>query len=44
MERMETGHPDLNYVSAAAMTAYGKLQFQEMSAEERAAVESALLK
>jgi hypothetical protein len=28
----------------AAMTAYGKLQFQEMSADERRAVESALLK
>ncbi len=28
----------------AAMTAYGKLQFQEMSPEERAAIESALLK
>jgi hypothetical protein len=28
----------------AAMTAYGKLQFQEMSPQERAAIESALLK
>jgi hypothetical protein len=28
----------------AAMTAYGKLQFQEMSAPERASIESALLK
>ena len=28
----------------AAMTAYGKLQFQEMSPQERASIESALLK